>query len=111
MAEQAMQAPMAPPEPEKTFWEEQGFLRELENVANGFDALQEEHILGPEIRQIVDTINNLKSVEDFAAYSNDELEIFKNKLRREIPQLERQIVQFVNQVSRARAVVFEVDFI
>lgn len=111
MAEQAPQAPTAPEAIPQTQWEIDGFLKELGNVASGLEGLEEEHILGPQIRQIIDTINNLQTVEDFANYSDGELQEFIDRLRQDVPRIEREVMQFVNQVSRARTVAFEVDFI
>jgi thiamine kinase-like enzyme len=111
MAEHAPQAPVAEEGIQQTQWEIDGFLRELGNVAAGLEGLEEEHIFGPQIRQIIDTINNLKTVQDFSNYSNDELMRWIQQLRQDVPRIEREVMQFVNQISRARTVAFEVDFI
>jgi hypothetical protein len=95
----------------KTEWEERDFLKELGNVCAGLEGLEEGHIFSANIRQAIDTIANLESVEDFSMYSNEDLDQLVHTLRQEVPQIERDIMQFVNQISRTRSVAFEVDFI
>lgn len=104
----------APEEPEKSVWiTEDGFLPELAMVCDGLEGLNEEHMLPASIRQIVDSIENARTVEDFAQYDNDQLNNFTRQLRDTIPRIEREVIQFVNQVGRARsvAVASDVDFI
>lgn len=101
-------------EPEGSVWvREDGFLPELALVCDGLTALGEEHMLPASIRQIVDSIENARTVEDFAQYDNEQLQNFTRQLRDTIPRIEREVIQFVSQMGRARsvAVASDVDFI
>lgn len=106
------QLPTAPTEEIPTNeWQKEGFLRELGTVCENLEACEEMHIFSPELRQIIDTVLNLKTVEDFAQYSDDRLLDYINTIRRDVPRVEHEIMQFITQISRARTVAFEVDFI
>jgi hypothetical protein len=108
---QGEQAPEAPAVP-KSYWEENGFLDEIAKVCVNLEGEREQFLFPAEIRQIIETINNAQSVTDFDRYNDAELQEFINTLRRRVPQVEREVVTFINQLTRARSVAVDtVDFI
>lgn len=113
-----VRAPEAPQPPAGTQeempvseWEKAGYLSELAHLCEGLTELKEEHLYPSAIRQIIDSISNAKTVQDFDGYSNDRLQRMIQQLRNDVPRIERDVVTFVSQVSRARSVATVVDFI
>jgi hypothetical protein len=103
--------PEVPEEP-KSYWEESGFLKEIANVCTYLEGEREQFLFSAEVRQIIETINNAQRVEDFDRYSDGEIQNFISTLRNRVPQVEREVMTFINQLTRARAVkVDTVDFI
>lgn len=100
------------PEAPKNHWEEVGFLAEIARIANDLEGEPEQFIFSAEIRQIIETITNATEVEDFDRYTDAQLYDFASQLRRRVPQVEREVMTFISQLTRARAVAVDaVDFI
>jgi hypothetical protein len=96
----------------KSYWEENGFLKDIGNVCGYLEGEREQFLFDSATRQIIETINNARRVEDFDRYSDSELQNFVQTLRSRVPQIEREVMTFINQLTRARAVqVDTVDFI
>ena len=100
------------PEPPKDFWQEKGFLSEIASICRNLEGEREQFLFDAETRQLIETINNSLTVEDFDRYSESQLNEFVNTLRRRVPQIEREVTTFTGQLTRARAVAVDsVDFI
>jgi hypothetical protein len=100
------------PEPPKNYWEQHGFLADIARICSDLEGEREKFLFDSSVRQIIETINNAQRVEDFDRYDDNALNNFIQTLRRRVPEVEREMVSFVNQLTRARAVqVDSVDFI
>lgn len=100
------------PEEPKNYWEQNGFLREIARVCEDLEGEREKFLFNSEVRRIIETINNAQAVEDFDRYTDSQLQEFVQTLRNRVPQIEREVVGFINQLTRARSVqVDSVDFI
>lgn len=100
------------PEEPKNFWEEQGFIKEIARVCTDLEGEREQFLFSANIRQIIETISNARTVEDFDRYSDAQIQEFIQTLRDSVPRIEREMMAFVSQLTRARAVqVDTVDFI
>jgi hypothetical protein len=108
----AQEEPPAVPEQEKNHWEQEGFLKEIAKVCADLEGERERFLFNTETRQIIETINNARRVEDFDRYTDSQLQDFISTLRNRVPQVEREMMTFINQLTRARTVqVDTVDFI
>lgn len=100
------------PEEPKNFWEEQGFIKEIARVCTDLEGEREQFLFSANTRQIIETISNARTVEDFDRYSDTQILEFIHTLRESVPRIEREMMAFVSQLTRARAVqVDTVDFI
>lgn len=100
------------PEIPKTYWEEQNFLPDIARVCSDLESEREKFLFNAELRQLIETVINAKSVEDFDRYTVDELFSFATNIRHQVPQVEREVLNFINQISRARVVSIDnIDFI
>lgn len=94
------------------YWQAQGFLPDIARICNDLEGEREQFMLSSEVRQIIETVSNAQSVEDFTRYTNNDLNEFRNKILRRLPEAERAVIGLVNQVTRARTVAVEsIDFI
>jgi hypothetical protein len=94
------------------YWQANGFLADIARICNDLEGEQERFLLPSDVRQIVETINNAQSVDDFTRFTDAQLVDFKTKILRRLPEVERQVVSFVSQITRARTVAVEsIDFI
>ena len=111
--EESPEAVPAPQEPEdnRNDWEKQGYLREIALVAEGFESSRETFLLPNRIRQVIETVSNAKTVGDFERFTNEELNEFVITLRRDLPNVERQVFDLVTKIDRVQTAAFEVDFI
>lgn len=102
----------AQPEEPQNYWEANGFLKEIARVCTDLEEERERFLFSAEIRRIIETINNAQTIEDFDRYTDGQLQEFVSTLRNRVPQVEREVVGFINQLTRARSVqVDSVDFI
>jgi hypothetical protein len=93
-------------------WEANGFLPDIARICNDLEGERERFLLTSDLRQIIETINNAQTVQDFSRYNDSQLNDFKHQIQRRLPEVERQVVGFVNQITRARTVAVEsIDFI
>ena len=107
----ASETPPAPEEP-KNYWEENGYLPDIARVCTDLEGERERFLFSASVRQHIETINNAQRIEDFDRFSIDQLREINNILRSEVPEVERGVISFVSQLSRARAVeVDSIDFI
>lgn len=101
-----------PAEPEKSYWEVNGFVKEIARICSDLEGEREQFLFNARTRQLIDTVLNAKTVEDFDRYSRDQINEFIQILRNDVPRVEREVVSFINQLTRARAVqVDTVDYI
>lgn len=106
--------PEAPkvPEVRKDHWQENGFLKDNARICSDLEGESEQFLFPAEVRQLIETINNALTVDDFDRYSETEIVDFINTLRRRVPQIEREVTTFIGQITRARAVIVDsVDYI
>lgn len=105
------EAPSAP-EPEKSFWEEKGFEKQIATICTDLEAEPEKFLFDANVRHVLDTVLNATKVEDFDRFTRDEINNFIDILRNQVPRIERQVVSFIAELTRARAVkVDTIDFI
>lgn len=96
----------------KDFWVANGFLPEIARVINDLEGERERFLLPSDLRRIIETTLNARTVEDFNRYSDDEIRGFKDTIMSRMPNIEREVVSFISQLTRARSVVVEsIDFI
>jgi hypothetical protein len=94
------------------FWVDKGFLPDIARICSDLEGEREQFLLPTSLRQIIETINNARTVDDFARYNDAQLADYKNNILRRLPEVERQVVGFVSQLTRARTVAVEsIDFI
>lgn len=100
------------PEPEKSYWEENGFQPDIARMCNDLEGEPEKFLFSANIRHILDVVNNVSSISDFDRYSVEQIQEMIQSLRNEVPRVERQVVSFISQLTSARAVRNEnIDFI
>lgn len=107
-------APVAPAPPELpvNHWEEKGFAPDISRLCNDFETEPQQFIYGSRTREIIQTVNNARTVQDFDQYSEHEIAEMIDRIRSEVPQVEREIIAFSSQLGRARTVQDDsIDFI
>lgn len=94
------------------YWQASGFVPDIARICNDLEGERERFMLPSDVRQVIETINNAQSCQDFNRFSDSELQDFKQKILRRLPEAERNVISLVNQLTRARTVAVEsIDFI
>lgn len=100
------------PEIQKSYWQEHGFEDDIARVCTDLEGEREQFLFNSRVRHVLELVGNARTIEDFDRYSVEEVNQFIQRLRNEVPQVEREVVSFINQLTAARAVRNEnVDFI
>lgn len=94
------------------YWQANGFLPDIARICNDLEGEREQFMLPANVRQIIETINNAQTVQDFNRYNDSQLQDFRQQILRRLPEAERNVVGLVSQLTRARTVVVDsIDFI
>lgn len=105
----------APQEPvvedTRSEWEKQGYLSEIASVIEGLETSKEQFLLPANIRTIIETVNNAKSVEDFDRYTDNELQGLVDSMRHDVPSIENRVREMMDKIHRAQTALVDVDFI
>lgn len=97
--------------PKEIPWQD-AFIAELRNVCENFDALPETNFLPPDLLDVVTRVRDSKTVEELVGgKTEDEVYMFINKIRQDMPRYQRDVHETVALLAKATPVYVDVDFI
>lgn len=95
----------------KNLWEEKGFIPELAKVCFHLEALEESTLLPKELNEIIERTASATRVEDFDDFTDEDIQNMINSIRNELPRYYNNVIVAIRDISQARPIVVDDDFI